>query len=107
MTARRESGKRQKNSPPAATIGRGEARAGPKKFAEGVVPDANTFLGALENDPRLRDVPPAGSLDPEDWAIMRHYAQKILEALETDTDVHPAWIETICKCAEKRKGLEP
>ena len=82
--------------------GRGEAQAGLKKFAEGVVSDADTFLGALENDPRLRDALPAGSLDPEDWAIMRHYARKILKALETDAYVDPAWIETICKCAERR-----
>jgi hypothetical protein len=87
--------------------GHREAQARLREFAEKVILDANTFLSALENNPNLRDAPPTGSLDPEDWVIMRQYAWKILDAIETDAYVDPAWIEAICKCAEKRQEPGP
>ncbi len=83
--------------------GHREARAGLKKFAQDVLRDAETFLAAWDKDPRLRAAPPRGSLDPEDWALMRHYARKILDALDADVHVDPDWIEAICKCAERRE----
>lgn len=81
---------------------RSQAQAGLKKFAEGVLRDAKTFLDAIGNDSDLRDAPPTGPLDPEDWAIMRYHAEKILDAIEADRNVDPAWIEAICKCAQRR-----
>lgn len=84
--------------------GHREAQARLREFAGRVVSDANTFLSALQNNPNLRDAPPTGPLDPEDWVIMRQYARKILKAIETDTYVDPEWIETICRCAGKREG---
>lgn len=75
---------------------RTESRRRLRKFAEEIVLYADTVRLLLKKRP---DFTPTGILDPEDWTIMRHHAKQILNAIEADSDIDPAWIDAIATTA--------
>lgn len=65
-----------------------------KRFAEGIIVEADCLDSSLRNDPKLQNIEAINTLDPESWRVARHYAEKILAA-KTFSDVNRKWVEAI------------